>query len=466
MLEKLFGGDPQRQGSLAAIAQILQAAGPSKTPRGLYQILGSGLAAGEEATQRAMESQQQQQFNALRTRGLEADLAAQTRALEESERLKKFYAGESAPPAAAGAPALDAAPQSPPIGGMGRPMGMPSTGGNATQNWFERRMAEADALQSAGFVQRADAVRKEAIAFRGKAKWENVKNGDKVSPMALFEDGTRGDTVNADVARNLDFRNVGDRTVGFDPTFGNEVTSTQNGMSPEAVASNAVARANLAVSQQRLALDRQNQGRPTYNESAGGFILPPSAANPNGGIIPLVGARGPKLTEFQGKSAGFGLRAEEADRIHTGLEGKYSPAAINSKVAVSDWPIVGGALGAVTNKVALTDNDQKAEQAQRDFINAVLRQESGAAIAESEFDNARKQYFPQPGDGDAVIKQKARNRQLAIQALKTNAGPGAMSAPPADIPRDAINHLKLNPRLRDAFDAKYGAGAAASVLGR
>jgi len=36
----------------------------------------------------------------------------------------------------------------------------------------------------------------------------------------------------------------------------------------------------------------------------------------------------------------------------------------------------------------------------------VLRKESGAAIAASEFDNAEKQYFPQPGDSDQVISQK------------------------------------------------------------
>ena len=120
------------------------------------------------------------------------------------------------------------------------------------------------------------------------------------------------------------------------------------------------------------------------------------------------------LYAIQGKSATYGLRARESDKILNELSGKYSPAAINSKVSVGSWPVIGGALGAATNSLALNDNDQLAEQAQRDFINATLRQESGAAIGKDEFDNARKQYFPQPGDSSAVIAQKAANRKLVI----------------------------------------------------
>lgn len=133
-------------------------------------------------------------------------------------------------------------------------------------------------------------------------------------------------------------------------------------------------------------------------------------------------------TEFQGKSAGYGARAEQADKIITSLEGKYNPAAINSKLSVESTPLVGGILGAATNKFALSANDQRAEQAQRDFVNAVLRQESGASISASEFDNARSQYFPQPGDSKDVLTQKAQNRKLAIQGFKNSAGKANFSS--------------------------------------
>jgi hypothetical protein len=80
---------------------------------------------------------------------------------------------------------------------------------------------------------------------------------------------------------------------------------------------------------------------------------------------------------------------------------------------------------------AASPSQQKMEQAQRDFVNAVLRQESGASISPAEFDNARKQYFPQPGDSGEVIAQKAKNRAIAIDGMRTQAGPGAKNLQPA-----------------------------------
>lgn len=66
---------------------------------------------------------------------------------------------------------------------------------------------------------------------------------------------------------------------------------------------------------------------------------------------------------------------------------------------------------------------QQFDQAQRDFINAVLRRESGAVISEDEFANARKQYFPQPGDTEEVRAQKKRNREESLAGISRSAGP-------------------------------------------
>ncbi len=130
------------------------------------------------------------------------------------------------------------------------------------------------------------------------------------------------------------------------------------------------------------------------------------------------------LTEFQGRNVLFGARMAESDRTLADLEDKISTTGLAAKQAIQNAPLIGGAAGAIAN-VALSKDQQRVEQAQRDFVNAVLRQESGAVINPSEFANAQKQYFPQPGDTKEVIEQKRKNRKLAIDAFKVLAGPGA-----------------------------------------
>ncbi len=163
---------------------------------------------------------------------------------------------------------------------------------------------------------------------------------------------------------------------------------------------------------------------------------------PVAGYGPRLGSAKP-LTEAQGKDLGFGSRMREADKILTDLAGKYSPMAINTKIGAENLPLVGGIAGPIANQ-GLGDAEQSAEQAQRDFVNAILRRESGAAISESEFKNARKQYFPQPGDGKLVLEQKAANRRLAIE--------GTLASVP-ETRRDSIRPQNAAPAGAPPMDA-------------
>lgn len=148
-----------------------------------------------------------------------------------------------------------------------------------------------------------------------------------------------------------------------------------------------------------------------------------SAASPvgQGTNIPVTG---PKYSEDMRKAGGFALRADAADKIVS--DPKIASAGTSlTEAGLSNIPIVGNYL--------VGPEYQKYDQAQRDFINAVLRRESGAAISESEFQNARKQYFPQPGDGPEVLAQKADNRKLAIESLRQSANPvPSFNAPAQD----------------------------------
>ncbi|MFA6078115.1 MAG: hypothetical protein WC724_03835 [Candidatus Paceibacterota bacterium] len=67
-------------------------------------------------------------------------------------------------------------------------------------------------------------------------------------------------------------------------------------------------------------------------------------------------------------------------------------------------------------------NFQSVDQAQRNFINAVLRRESGAVISPAEFENGKQQYFAQPGDKPEVVAQKKANRDMVQSGFINGAG--------------------------------------------
>lgn len=126
----------------------------------------------------------------------------------------------------------------------------------------------------------------------------------------------------------------------------------------------------------------------------------------------------------QSKNAGF------ADRIAS------SNPIINEpdiqKAGLNTWEKFKSNIPLVNNYIT-SDEFQSYDQAKRDIINAILRRESGAVIADSEFLNADRQYFPQPGDSETVLQQKAKNRESALSGIAKSAGP-AYSPPQIKLP--------------------------------
>jgi len=116
---------------------------------------------------------------------------------------------------------------------------------------------------------------------------------------------------------------------------------------------------------------------------------------------------GKPQTAAQSSANGYADRVAEADVIIGTLGEQFT-----GRLAI------GGALP----NVFQSDDRQMYEQAKRNFVNAILRRESGAAIAESEFVSAERQYFPQAGDQEGVIRQKEISRNTAINNLYREAG--------------------------------------------
>lgn len=189
-------------------------------------------------------------------------------------------------------------------------------------------------------------------------------------------------------------------------------------------------RASAANSYASAGEHRARTGEIQTGMSGGGKA--PTGYRWNGGALePIPGGpadpatKGAKLakppTEGQAKALMFGARMAVADETLGDLEKQGNRLPNVVKQGAEKVPLIGSALGMGANFFT-TDGQQQVEQAQRDFINAVLRRESGAAIAESEFANAQRQYFAQPGDSPAVLRQKAANRQTAIAGMKAEFG--------------------------------------------
>jgi hypothetical protein len=135
------------------------------------------------------------------------------------------------------------------------------------------------------------------------------------------------------------------------------------------------------------------------------------------------GKRTKPYPEFQSKSAGFYNRMmdanKEIDNLFAGGDGVQGTRDDLKNEDVYNWheyardnvPFIGNAL--------TSENFKRAQQAQRNWVSANLRLESGAAIPPEEMEMEFKKYFPTYGDGDAVIQQKARARKKVEQNMRT-----------------------------------------------
>ncbi len=131
-----------------------------------------------------------------------------------------------------------------------------------------------------------------------------------------------------------------------------------------------------------------------------------------------------KKTEVQAKSEIFANKMESSNKSLDSLASQGTSLA--GKIA----------SGLPMGNYIQSPEYQKYKQAASNFITALLRQESGAAISKSEFDRYDKEYMPQPGDGPDVLAQKTDARRIAIEGMKKGAGPGykSPSESPASLP--------------------------------
>lgn len=297
--------------------------------------------------------------------------------------------------------------------------------GSAIQAQIDDLNNQANFLDAEGVP--SDSLRQKAIEMTKllpKVKeWKEIRSGDQILYAPYFEDGSAGDAVPYEIAAKLHFGDNGQQLLGMDAYTGKVRSTNQKQQSLESLASDATARRGQNMVDAR---SRDQINQPTWNNEVGAFISPPTKNNPQGIKIDLAGFTKPEkpLTEVQAKAVTFASRMNNANNIINELSSLGTDKSSAGKQFMEAIPGIGGGLGNLYN-ATLPENIQKLDQAKRDWVNANLRNESGAVIDKDEFTNADKQYFPQIGDKPEVIKQKAINRKLAEEGMRSQSGSGA-----------------------------------------
>jgi hypothetical protein len=120
---------------------------------------------------------------------------------------------------------------------------------------------------------------------------------------------------------------------------------------------------------------------------------------------------GTKLTDVQANALLFGERAAQSNKeLEDSIAAGFDPTSFGT--TLKRW---------VPNRLQ-GEQVQLLEQSQLNFVSAVLRKESGAAISKDEWKTAKAQYFPADGDSEKVLAQKKKNREIAIGGLLRQGG--------------------------------------------
>lgn len=135
-----------------------------------------------------------------------------------------------------------------------------------------------------------------------------------------------------------------------------------------------------------------------------------------GGVIFLQGGKGAQtkaFTEQQSKDLVFATRAKGALKNLDPVAGELT----SFQGRLFDRDPTGVFRGSQRPEF------QKAMQAGLEFLQAILRKDTGAAITSQEQDQYGRTYLPQPGDGPEVLGQKQASRRRAVIALEAGMSP-------------------------------------------
>ena len=165
------------------------------------------------------------------------------------------------------------------------------------------------------------------------------------------------------------------------------------------------------ITQEQYDLALQNmapQGMTIESDGAGGFRL-----------VQGAGAGNKPWTEGQSKDNVYATRARGALQVLDPIADELT--SLSGRAAGLD------PTGIIRSRVQ-SPNYQVARNAGDEFLQAILRKDTGAAITADEQTLYGGTYLPQPGDGPEVLQAKKAARSRAIDAINSGMSPAQMIA--------------------------------------
>jgi len=473
-----------RQALLQAAIAASQASAPSTVPRSFMQILGAGLAGGQQGYAQAQEGAMKQLLTKQK-------LDEYKRQMADEQAYRDMFAqapaagGAITPMQAAALPGMALGPTQERAAMIGQPAPagmqatMPAQGGLSSLTQAQRDLlrsmpAKEGRAELLKMLQPAEVVGEPYRTAEGKT-YQRTKTGGRIEVPAAeapaveplgemkevtdatgkpvlvqrYKDGSIKTVEGFGVPRELVQVNLGGKIQFVDKNSIPANATYLTGMSPGEEARLKIDQANLGIALNRLKISQAEFNRGQYDrvETADGFAYVSKV--PGMPIIPITGPSGEQLTgkgnvtEDQAKSAGFALRMNQAKDLFKApvldpmtqqplvVDGK--PVTLESAFgAPGRYQSIMRSIpsaGLTTGIANITESSgrQQYRQAQENWVTANLRAESGAVIGTDEMEKEIKKYFPQVDDKPEVIKQKMDARRSAELAMEVRGGPALKS---------------------------------------